>query len=247
MKLNPIILSLTIILATSAASARTLLSQKVDDPVIKSMSIEKIGSETMSTKKQSGFLSISSACAGAPLASAMLSSGIPTTGDLRLDLILNLGAKLYDLLVANGPLVTAKTKTANALPAGISCWNQLENWSLPRSETYRVSYKNLYGITMVDLQFRLVYSYGGRIGNIGRYLSNATIQYKKLDAKWGMVVDADVEIPEVLNIGSRENPVAAMELTLNWSVTTRPIALRKIVNSATFLIVGDGRRTTLLD
>lgn len=246
MKLNPILLSLTIFLATSAASAKTLLVQKVDDPVLKTMRIEKIGSETLTPKKQAGYMGVSVACRNAPLASSF-SSNIPSTGDLRIDLILNLGAKLFKIIEANGPLITAKTKTANALPGGISCWNQLENWSMPRSETYRISYENVYGMTMVDLEYRLVYSYGGRIGNIGRYLSNATIQYKKLDAKWGMVVDANVEIPQVLNVGSRENPIAGMQITLNWAVSSRPIPLRKIVNAATYFIAGDGRRTTMLN
>ncbi len=247
MKLNPLLLCLTILLATSAASARTILVKMIDDPVIKRMRIEKVASETLSAKRQGSFNSVSLACRNAPLASSMMSSNIPTTGDLRLDLILNLGAKLFEIIKANGPLVTATTKTANALPYGISCWNQLENWSMPRSETYRITYENLYGMTMVDLEYRLVYSYGGRIGNVGRYLSNATIQYKKLDAKWGTVVDANVEIPQVVNVGSRENPIAGMQITLNWTVTTRPISLRKIVNSATYFIAGDGRRTTLLD
>lgn len=246
MKLNPLILSLTILLATSAASARTLLIQKVDDPVLKTMKIEKIGSDTLSAKKQAVLFNVSTACRNAPLASSLMGD-IPSTGDLRLDLILNLGAKIFEIIKANGPLINATTKTANALPAGVRCWNQLENWSIPRSETYRISYQNVYGMTMVDLQYRLVYSYGGRIGNIGRYISNATIQYKKLDAKWGMVVDANVEIPQVLNIGSRENPIAGMQITLNWAVSSRPIPLRKIVNAATYFIAGDGRRTTLLN
>lgn len=239
------VMSSMILLATSAASARTLHVQKVDDPVVKKMTIRRVGTEVLSDNKAAKFLSVNVGCEGAPIFKSL--SDIPSTGDLRLDLILNLGAKVFEIVKANGPLVTATTKTASALPYGVACWNQLEQWSRPRSEIYRVTYENLYGMTMLDFQFRVVYSYGGRVGGRGRYLSNASIQYKKIDAKWGTVLDANVEIPEVLNVGTRENPVGGMQMTVNWTVTTRPIALRKIVNSASFFIAGDGRRTTLLD
>jgi hypothetical protein len=246
MKVRLLLVS-TLLTIGSVALARSkpILVEAVNDPVIKQLVIEKVGTEVLRPRAQARFQSVSAECTGATRLSSI--GNLPSTGDVRLDLILNLGAKVYELVKENGPLITTTTRTANALPYGVTCWNQLERWSPPRSEVYRVSYKNLYGVTLLDFQFRLVYSYGGRIGNVGRYLSNATLQYKKIDAKWGAVLDANVEIPQVLNIGTRENPVGGMQLTMNWTVTTRPISLRKITDSATFFIAGDGRATTLLD
>jgi hypothetical protein len=169
----------------------------------------------------------------------------PTTGDVQIDAIINIGAKVFTLIKDNAPLITTASVAANALPVGILCWNQLEGWKQPRAEVYRITYKNLYGMKVVDFEARLVYSIGGNIDGVGRYIANSTIQYKKLNVMVGYVFDASVEIPQVLNLGTRAQPVAGMQLNLNWSVTTRPIALKKEVNTATFFIVADGRRTKL--
>ncbi len=158
--------------------------------------------------------------------------------------VINIGKQVWKILQDNEPILEARGMSASALPRGISCWNELSNWSPTRVETYKVSYKNLYGITVVDFKFRLMYNYGGRLENRGHFITNATVQYASIDVVWGYIFNADVEIPQVLNIGSVEDPVGGMQVTLNWSIKTRPLSLKKGVRSASFFIAGDGRATT---
>ena len=141
----------------------------------------------------------------------------------------------------------AKTASASALPSGITCWDQLAGWRPTRSETYDVVYKNLYGIKVVNVRFHIVYTYGGQYKGQGRYLTNATIRFGKVDVLWGYIFNANVEIPQVVNMGTEANPLAGMEMTLKWSVKTRPISLKKSISSMSFFVSGDGRPTMSLD
>ena len=92
----------------------------------------------------------------------------------------------------------------------------------------------------------MIYSYGGRFEDKGRYLTNSTIQFSKVDVMWGFILNANVEIPQVINMGTLESPVAGMQMTLNWNVDTRPVSLRKMSNAATFFVSGDGQATKIL-
>ncbi len=163
-------------------------------------------------------------------------------GDIDINAIINLGQKVWGMIQANKAVVTTKTQSASGLPAGIKCWDQLENWRAPRSEVYKVSYANAFGFNVIDLEFSLIYSYGGQVNGVGAYLTNATIQYRKLDVSWGFTVDANVEVPMVTNVGKSTNPVAGMELTLRWKIDS----LSHTERTASFFVYGDGRPTQLL-
>ena len=171
----------------------------------------------------------------------------PAIGDIDLTDIINVGEKIWEIVKENEPILEARGAKASALPRGITCWDQLTSWSPTRAETYEVVYKNLYGMRVVDLKFRILYTYGGQLKGQGRYLTNSTIQFSKVNVLWGYIFNADVEIPQVVNMGTEENPLAGMQMTLNWSVNTRPISLKKSINSASFFVSGDGRPTKILD
>ena len=154
------------------------------------------------------------------------------------DQIVNTGKELWKFIEKNKPLVSAKTQTANALPAGLTCWTQLENWSAPRVLTISAVYKNPYGFKVVDMQYKLIYTPGGQVNGVGRYISNATIQYKKLNVLWGYNVSADVEIPQVVNLGTTNSPVAGMQMTVNWNIKT---AVKHIQQTDSYFVYADGR------
>ncbi len=154
--------------------------------------------------------------------------------------IINFGAKVWQFINDNTPVVSAQTMSANALPKGTVCWYDLENWQPPRSDTYEIDYKNLFGINVVRLAFSLIYSYGGQYNGRGRYLMNATVQYRDLQVAWGgFHVNANVDVPTVTNIGTKQNPVAGLQLNIHWVVK----GLNRIERTASFFIAGDGRPT----
>lgn len=163
-------------------------------------------------------------------------------GTLVLDQILNYGARIWKIVEANKPVVNVKVATANALPAGTRDWRGYQGWQTPRSRVYRISYKNFYGINVVDFSYRVLYTYGGNVFGKGRYLTNVTILPANLSVAWGYKFDAESAVPSVLNAGTVANPVAAMELLMKWSVDT-VVSHNQMTTS--FFVRGDGEFVNL--
>ncbi len=159
------------------------------------------------------------------------------TGDLDLGNIINLGKKLWDIIVANKPVVNISTDMATALPSGVKGWDQLATWQMPQVREYRVSYTNLYGMTMVDFKFRVLYTHGGSVNGKGLYLTNATIIPAHLTVGWGYTFNAQSTVASVMNAGTAQDPVAAMQLQLHWSIDT---VMKHEENSLNYYIKGDG-------
>ena len=169
----------------------------------------------------------------------------PTTGieeldaaEVILDKILAIGRKIWNVVENNRPVSSFSTANASALPQGALSWQQLAGWQTPRSYVYRVTYENLYGIDVVDFSYRVVFTPGGSVAGRGQYLSNVTLLPNTIDVAWGYTFNANAAIVNTVNAGSNANPVAAMELLLNWSIET---PLKSSKNSASYYVRGDGR------
>jgi hypothetical protein len=164
-------------------------------------------------------------------------TGNPLTGDVSWDDIVNIGKKAWEIIEAGKPVSHIETPTANALPRGIQCWNNLEHWQAPKVQTYQVVYKNGFGMEVVRFNFRLQYTYGGGKAEKGQYLANVTILPSELNVSWGYNFDARVEVQPAVNVGTQENPIAGLELNLRWTVKT---VLKTSENSFHFFVQGDG-------
>jgi hypothetical protein len=156
--------------------------------------------------------------------------------DIIIDKIINIGKKVWAVVETGRPVVNVQTYTANALPKGLKCWTDLSGWNAPRSKAYRVQYENAYGMTVVDFTYRVVFTAGGSLDGKGKYVTNATIMPANLDVSWGFTFNATAEVPSVFNTGSKEQPVAGMQLLIKWSVDTVMSHLEK---TETFYISGN--------
>lgn len=152
--------------------------------------------------------------------------------------VINFGSKLWKLIEDNKPVVQATSVSANALPAGTEGnWLALENWQNPRGRIYSVTYKNLYGMEVVNFDYRLLFSPGGSYNGQGQYLSNVSVNPQNLSVAWGYNVEADAKVVNVLNTGSKASPVAGIELLVGWKIKT---VLKDMRSSTSFFVKGDG-------
>lgn len=152
--------------------------------------------------------------------------------------ILNFGSKLWKLVEKNKPVSNLTTVTANALPANTDGnWLSLENWSEPRGRIYSVTYKNLYGIEVVNFDYRLTFTPGGSYQGSGQYLSNVAVNPQNLSVSWSYNVDATAKVVNVLNARSKANPLAGMEVLVDWRVKT---VVKDMRSSTSFFVKGDG-------
>jgi hypothetical protein len=157
--------------------------------------------------------------------------------ELSLDKIINIGKKVWGIVEAGRPIVSVRTDNANAVPQGVSAWNQLEGWQTPKSVTYRAVLKNGYNMEVVNLAYRLIYTYGGNVKGKGQYLTNVTVVPASINVAWGYDLDVQVDVPSVLNVGSSESPVGGMELLVKWRVKT---TVSHVERSQSFFVRGDG-------
>ncbi len=146
----------------------------------------------------------------------------PGEGLVLIEKIINIAEKIWAIIERNAPVVNINTQYATAVPDGITSWTQLQSWSRPRSYTYGFYAENLYGITVLDVQYKVAYSYGGNYRGKGKYLTGVTVIPEKVDLAWGYKFNMTAQVHDstVVNIGTHADPHAALQLKLNWRVST---------------------------
>jgi hypothetical protein len=157
----------------------------------------------------------------------------------RLNDILNLGQRLWAIVEANRPVVDVGNSYASALPGGLERWTDLTGWSPPKGVIYRLTAKNLYGMSMVDVRFSVQRTYGGSFHGKGKYLTAVTVLPLSVDVGSGYRFDLGAAVPDssVVNVGTPEDPIAAMTPVLTWRVRT---VLKDSQGRAMYYVRGDG-------
>lgn len=143
-----------------------------------------------------------------------------TTAEIYFDQIVNFGKKIWAIIELGRPVSNVNIDVASALPKGLACWTDLSGWNAPQSKVYRVSYENLFGMTVVDYTYRVTATTGGSKDGVGQYITNATFQPAEVYVAWGFKFNAEAQIPSVYNMGTKEAPIAGMQMNMKWSVDT---------------------------
>lgn len=151
--------------------------------------------------------------------------------------IITLGDKIWAIIKANQPVVTSNFKAAHALPIGVTCVRSLDNWKAPKSILYNMVYKNYFGMTVIDFSFRAMFNYGGQWKGAGQYLSNVTVVPDTIRVAWGYTFDANAVPQAAVNTGTNENPVAGLQVDVNWTIKNAMSYLNK---TKSVFVSGDG-------
>jgi hypothetical protein len=232
-------LSAVLILTSFIASTQGVASDLfVDDE--KYLTIGSVLIEEVADADAEEFQIQPSFSGGIP-ASLLAGDGIPT-GAMDLGSILNLGKQIWDIVEKNRPVANVKTDTASALPKGVTSWQDLAGWQMPKSKVFRVAYQNLYKRNVIDFSFRLLFTYGGNVRGKGKYLTNVTMVPGALNVSWGFTFNAQGVVTSVVNAGTVADPVAAMELLMKWSAVS---VMSHVEESVSLYVRGDGAMANL--
>lgn len=158
------------------------------------------------------------------------------TGVDDLNEIIAVGEKLWKLIEAGRPVVTFRAPVVHAVPLANICWTELESWRPPVSQMWEVNYKNAYGMNVVKFRFRVVYTAGGKYDGVGSYLANVTVMPASLEASWGYTVNAETIVGRAINLGTKTNPIAGLQLMVTWNVKT---IVKDLTHSESIFIRGD--------
>lgn len=154
-----------------------------------------------------------------------------------LDKIIAIGDKIWKIIEKNKPVVNTKYQAMSLLPEGANRWEQLETWEAPQAKVFKNLYKNKFGMTVVEFNYRVVFTPGGSVGGKGKYISRATIEPRDLSVAWGYTFNASGEVPSSTNAGTKLAPIAAMELRMDWTIDT---VFKHTEESTLFYVRGDG-------
>lgn len=157
--------------------------------------------------------------------------------DVKLDKVIAIGKKVWKIIEANKPVVNLSTNRISVVPEGIIKWNQLEGWQAPTYTKYRVTYKNLWGMKVIRIEYVLSYSYGGSFDGKGNYLSQVGYTITDLHVGWGFTVNAYSEVIRVENMGTTANPLASLEMALHWDIDT---VFQSIKRANGYMLMGTG-------
>lgn len=158
--------------------------------------------------------------------------------------VISIGTKIWEIIEANRPVVTQNYSAVSALPNGAKTWADLDGWMEPTTHTYKLVYTNVYKMKVVEFEYRVIYTLGGTFEGKGKYLSRVEIEPKILNVAWGYKFNANGMVLSVTNAGTKENPLAAMEVNMNWSVET---VLKHMGQTVRYYIRGDGLFKNLSD
>ncbi|MFA6584408.1 MAG: hypothetical protein WCS77_08940 [Elusimicrobiaceae bacterium] len=160
--------------------------------------------------------------------------------------IINLAEKIFKIVADNKPVVNVTVNYANAVPKGMAHWTDLSGWEMPKAYGYEFVMKNVYGLRTVGMKYQVIFTYGGNMDGKGKYLTGVTVQPISLDVAWAYNVNVRCEIPDstIVNVGTKENPIAAMQVVMFISVDTI-VAHREYRDI--FYVRGDGQFTSQPD
>jgi hypothetical protein len=167
--------------------------------------------------------------------------GLPGVIMATKDLIA-LGKQIYTIVEAGRPVVSLKSEPFEVLPrnnAGVAVSAmELNNWNAPYARKYRVNTKNYLGMKPASFEFILIFSYGGDFDGKGKYITGAQLKPTNVNVKWGYSLDASFKVQSIMNAGSRENPVAAAVVSIDYKIST---VLQENTSSKMFYINGLGK------
>jgi hypothetical protein len=156
-----------------------------------------------------------------------------------LDSIINIGSKVWTIIDKNRPVVDVKTQYATALPEGVRGWGAMAGWRPPQGTIYALRAKNAYGTTVINVRYQVLRTYGGSYKGTGKYLTAVTVEPLLVEVAWGYKFTLEAAVPEtsVVNVGTSEEPVAAMMPQLSWRIST---AVKDSQGKAVYYVQGDG-------
>jgi len=158
---------------------------------------------------------------------------------VSIDHIINIATKIWKIVSNNAPETNIDTKYAVAYPQGVTAATQLTHWAAPKSYVYGFYAENLLGMRIVDVEYKVIYTYGGAYKGAGKYLTAVTVTPTKVNVGWGYNFSMNASVPDsaITNVGDSKKPVAAMQLKLFWKIAT---VLKESDSASVYYIQGDG-------
>jgi hypothetical protein len=150
-----------------------------------------------------------------------------------------LGKKVWEIVVANKPVVNVSTQKVSVLPQAQTDWRMMSNWSpRPFAKTYVIEARNGYGASVIKHAYTVAFNYGGKFNGKGAFLANATIIPSQVEVAWGYKLNSKVQVGEAVNTGDLDSPIPGVNLELQYKIDT---VIKHSSGRDNFFVMGNGR------
>lgn len=170
---------------------------------------------------------------------------------MYVDGLIAIGKKIWTIVDAGRPVINTSgmAPSISVLPKlegtdPNTAFYEMANWSVPKSKSYRVSYKNGFKKEIVGFNYTVFFQHSGDYNGNGKYITNLKVQASQVYAAWGFNFDAKSELVGLANVGSRENPVASAIVEVSYKVKG---LVNEVRNWQTFYVDGNGEIKTITE
>lgn len=156
-----------------------------------------------------------------------------------------LGERVYKLVEKGRPVLNVSSEPVSVLPRSGNTYvdaRDLTGWSVPTVKKYRLAFKNTYRMEVAALTIMLIYSHSGTQNGSGHYITDAQIKPVDINLMWGYKMDVNFKVQSITNRGTRDNPVAAAVLMLDYAVST---VMQTRTGTKSYFITGEGETSVL--
>ena len=136
------------------------------------------------------------------------------------DQVVAIGKEVWTFIEQNKPVVNTNTDYAGAIPDGITDWRTLAGWKNTMRGPITFSWINGFNAETVHIDFKWSNTYNGNHDGIGKYVTQVGPSLGKVDVSWGYTVDIDVRALSPLNIGTKEEPIAQIDVEIHCRAST---------------------------
>jgi len=144
----------------------------------------------------------------------------PKDGDIDIDKIIAIGKQVWEIIKAGEPVVDYKNDWAGAVPKDVD-WMDLEGFKDAKWGPFGWTFKNLYGMTTVDFQWKFAWTCKGSYNGHGQFLVNVGTAIEKIYAAWGFTVNVKATVDQTpTNYGTKVDPIAGLNIEVTLDVKT---------------------------
>lgn len=153
-------------------------------------------------------------------------------------LLMQAGNRAWDIVLQNRPTAEVELSYASALPQAATVrWESVSGWQPERSFEIEVAYKNLFGQKVIRFSYQVRMIFGGNLNGKGMYIASARVLPTEVLVLWGYNLDVKVRAPQVVNVATPDDPIAAVQLDVVWRVST---LVQSLTLAQSYWLQGDG-------
>lgn len=159
------------------------------------------------------------------------------------DKLIALGKKIWTIIEAGKPVVNVNMGAPiSVLPrtedGDAVAFYDMDSWNMPMAKTYKVEYKNGFGMNVIAFDYTVNFQYGGKYNDKGAYITGLNVQASNTTVSWGFNFDAKSQLMSIVNHGSKDSPVAGAMIRIDYTAKS---VFRQISTSESFHVNGLGK------